>query len=242
MRCWYRFFRPGGWSWWISSSNLAWTRGSWFSPMRSRPTRAGSGIRRRGSRWTRIGSGKLWGRLRRRIRKCCGEYADRRLRGEQGLPAQTLRLDRTKLRGCSAAELAASIASRTQLQTVLAVRFADRICLPSVGALAFAIRDVGPTRLASRSILLQAVGGGRRVKAKIHVTLKQGILDPQGKAIEHALETLGFKSASNVRVGKYLELDLKETDKAKAEVEVKSMCEKLLANTIIEEYRYELQE
>jgi phosphoribosylformylglycinamidine synthase len=78
------------------------------------------------------------------------------------------------------------------------------------------------------------------VKAKIHVTLKQGILDPQGKAIEHALETLGFKNAANVRVGKYLELDLDEQDRAKAEVEVKSMCEKLLANTIIEEYRFEL--
>ncbi|MCP9469033.1 MAG: phosphoribosylformylglycinamidine synthase subunit PurS [Nitrospira sp.] len=78
------------------------------------------------------------------------------------------------------------------------------------------------------------------MKAKIHVTLKQGILDPQGKAIEHALETLGFKNAANVRVGKYLELDLDERDRAKAEVEVKSMCEKLLANTIIEEYRFEL--
>jgi phosphoribosylformylglycinamidine synthase PurS subunit len=78
------------------------------------------------------------------------------------------------------------------------------------------------------------------VKAKIHVTLKQGILDPQGKAIEHALETLGFKAASNVRVGKYLELDLKDTARDKAEAEVKAMCEKLLANTIIEEYRYEL--
>jgi phosphoribosylformylglycinamidine synthase len=78
------------------------------------------------------------------------------------------------------------------------------------------------------------------VKAKIHVTLKQGILDPQGKAIEHALETLGFKNAANVRVGKYLELDLDEQDRARAEVEVKSMCEKLLANTIIEEYRFEL--
>jgi len=78
------------------------------------------------------------------------------------------------------------------------------------------------------------------VKAKIHVTLKQGILDPQGKAIEHALDSLGFNNAANVRVGKYVELDLQETDKAKAEVEVKSMCEKLLANTIIEEYRYEL--
>lgn len=78
------------------------------------------------------------------------------------------------------------------------------------------------------------------MKAKIHVTLKQGILDPQGKAIEHALESLGFKNAANVRVGKYMELDLMEHDKAKAEAQVKSMCEKLLANTIIEEYRYEL--
>jgi phosphoribosylformylglycinamidine synthase len=78
------------------------------------------------------------------------------------------------------------------------------------------------------------------VKAKIHVTLKQGILDPQGKAIEHALESLGFKNTGNVRVGKYMELELKETDKAKADAEVKQMCEKLLANTIVEEYRYEL--
>ncbi|MBH0193862.1 MAG: phosphoribosylformylglycinamidine synthase subunit PurS [Nitrospira sp.] len=78
------------------------------------------------------------------------------------------------------------------------------------------------------------------MKVKIHVTLKQGILDPQGKAIEHALDSLGFKHAANVRVGKYMELDLDQTDRAKAEAEVKAMCEKLLANTIIEEYRYEL--
>jgi len=78
------------------------------------------------------------------------------------------------------------------------------------------------------------------VKAKIHVTLKKGILDPQGKAIEHALETLGFKSVSNVRMGKYLELDVNEQDRGKAEAQVKAMCDKLLANTIIEEYRYEL--
>ena len=78
------------------------------------------------------------------------------------------------------------------------------------------------------------------MKAKIHVTLKSGILDPQGKAIEHALDSLGFKNTANVRVGKYMELDLKETDKAKAEAELKQMCEKLLANTIIEEYWYEL--
>ncbi|OQW34448.1 MAG: phosphoribosylformylglycinamidine synthase [Nitrospira sp. SG-bin1] len=79
------------------------------------------------------------------------------------------------------------------------------------------------------------------MKAKIHVTLKPGILDPQGKAIEHALDTLGFKNAANVRVGKYMELELQEQDKIKAEAEVKAMCEKLLANTIVEEYRYELQ-
>jgi phosphoribosylformylglycinamidine synthase len=87
-------------------------------------------------------------------------------------------------------------------------------------------------------------GGGRAgepiVKAKVHVTLKQGILDPQGKAIEHALQSLGFQSASNVRVGKYMELDLNETDRAKAETLLKQMCEKLLANTVIEEYRFEL--
>ncbi len=79
------------------------------------------------------------------------------------------------------------------------------------------------------------------MKAKIHVTLKQGILDPQGKAIEHALDSLGFKNTTNVRVGKYMELDLDQNDMAKAEAEVKGMCEKLLANTIIEEYRYELE-
>ncbi len=79
------------------------------------------------------------------------------------------------------------------------------------------------------------------MKAKIHVTLKQGILDPQGKAIEHALNSLGFKNAANVRVGKYMEVDVHETDRAKADAQVKQMCEKLLANTVIEEYRYELQ-
>jgi phosphoribosylformylglycinamidine synthase subunit PurS len=79
------------------------------------------------------------------------------------------------------------------------------------------------------------------VKAKIHVTLKQGILDPQGKAIEHALDSLGFKNTSNVRVGKYMEVDVDEMDKTKADAAVKAMCEKLLANTIVEEYQYELQ-
>ncbi len=81
---------------------------------------------------------------------------------------------------------------------------------------------------------------GRNVKAKIQVTLKKGILDPQGKAVEHALEALGFDSASSVRVGKYIELDLNESAKDQAEAKVKAMCEKLLANTVIEEYRYEV--
>lgn len=78
------------------------------------------------------------------------------------------------------------------------------------------------------------------MKAKIHVTLKQGILDPQGKAIEHALDSLGFKNAGNVRVGKYMEVDVNEPDLAKADAQVQQMCEQLLANTVIEDYRYEL--
>jgi phosphoribosylformylglycinamidine synthase PurS subunit len=79
------------------------------------------------------------------------------------------------------------------------------------------------------------------MKAKIHVTLKQGILDPQGKAVEHALATLGYEAVSNVRIGKHIELDLDETAMPDAEAQVKAMCEKLLANTIIEEYTYELE-
>lgn len=80
-----------------------------------------------------------------------------------------------------------------------------------------------------------------KMRAKIHVTLKQGILDPQGKAIEHALDSLGFKNTANMRVGKYMEVDLNEADRVKADAQVKQMCEKLLANTVIEDYRYELQ-
>lgn len=79
------------------------------------------------------------------------------------------------------------------------------------------------------------------MRAKIHVTLKQGILDPQGKAIEHALDSLGFKNTANMRVGKYMEVDVNEADRVKADAQVKQMCEKLLANTVIEDYRYELQ-
>jgi len=80
------------------------------------------------------------------------------------------------------------------------------------------------------------------MKAKVHVTLKNGVLDPQGKAIEHALSTLGFGGVDEVRQGKYIELDLAETDPAKAKAEVESMCKQLLANTVIENYSIDLEE
>ena len=78
------------------------------------------------------------------------------------------------------------------------------------------------------------------MKARVHVTLKQGVLDPQGEAIRHALGALGFDGVNGVRQGKVIELDLAETDTAKAEAAVKDMCEKLLANTVIENYSIDL--
>jgi phosphoribosylformylglycinamidine synthase len=78
------------------------------------------------------------------------------------------------------------------------------------------------------------------MKAKIRITLKKGVLDPQGKAIEGALGSLGFIGVENVRQGKYIELEMAETDVEKARVQIRSMCEKLLANTIIENYDIEL--
>lgn len=78
------------------------------------------------------------------------------------------------------------------------------------------------------------------MKAKIKITLKNGVLDPQGKAIEGALSSLGFAGVNGVRQGKYFEVDVAETDKAKAEAAIKQMCEKLIANTVIENYDIEL--
>lgn len=78
------------------------------------------------------------------------------------------------------------------------------------------------------------------MKAKVHVTLKSGVLDPQGKAIAHALENLGFGGVGDVRQGKYIEIELAEKDRVAAEHAVKQMCEKLLANTVIENYAIEL--
>lgn len=74
------------------------------------------------------------------------------------------------------------------------------------------------------------------IKARVTVTLKNGVLDPQGKAIEGALGALGFEGVGHVRQGKVFDLELDSADKAKAEENLKAMCEKLLANTVIENY------
>ena len=78
------------------------------------------------------------------------------------------------------------------------------------------------------------------MKARVHVMLKDGVLDPQGEAVRHALGTLGFAGVEGVRQGKVIDLDLAATDRAAAEVEVRAMCEKLLSNTVIEKYTIEI--
>ncbi len=77
------------------------------------------------------------------------------------------------------------------------------------------------------------------MKARIRVMLKPGILDPQGAAIAHALKALGFNNVAEVRVGKLIELELTDRSPAAVEQELRAMCEKLLANPVIEEYRIE---
>jgi len=78
------------------------------------------------------------------------------------------------------------------------------------------------------------------VKARIHITLKNGVLDPQGKAVQHALTSLGFAGVEDVRQGKFIEIDLKESDREAAKASVEQMCRTLLANTVIENYQVEL--
>ena len=78
------------------------------------------------------------------------------------------------------------------------------------------------------------------MKARIRITLKNGVLDPQGKAIQGALGALGFNGVDDVRQGKYIEVALTEKDEAKAKALVERMCKDLLANTVIENYSYEL--
>jgi phosphoribosylformylglycinamidine synthase subunit PurS len=78
------------------------------------------------------------------------------------------------------------------------------------------------------------------MRARVHVTLKRGVLDPQGEAVRHALGTLGFDGVGEVRVGKVIEVELAGSDPEAARAQVGEMCEKLLANTIIENYDVEI--
>jgi phosphoribosylformylglycinamidine synthase len=78
------------------------------------------------------------------------------------------------------------------------------------------------------------------MRVKIFVSLKNGVLDPQGKAIERSLHSLGYNEAHDVRVGKYLELEVDAGSRDAAEIRIREMCDKLLANTVIEDYRFEI--
>ncbi len=80
------------------------------------------------------------------------------------------------------------------------------------------------------------------MKARIHITLKHGVLDPQGKAIANALGGLGFGGIGEVRQGKFIEIEIDETDPARARENVEAMCTRLLANTVIEDYRIDIEE
>jgi len=80
------------------------------------------------------------------------------------------------------------------------------------------------------------------MKAIVNVYLKEGVLDPQGKAVHHALGSLGFDTVTDVRIGKQIVLELEESDKTKAMEELKQMAETLLANTVIEDYDIEIVE
>ena len=78
------------------------------------------------------------------------------------------------------------------------------------------------------------------MKARIRVMLKDGVLDPQGEAVRHALGALGFAGVEGVRQGKVIEIDLAESDAGAAQAQLKAMCDRLLANPVIETYRIEL--
>jgi phosphoribosylformylglycinamidine synthase PurS subunit len=77
-------------------------------------------------------------------------------------------------------------------------------------------------------------------KATVYVTLRESVLDPQGNAVQESLHSLGYEEVGEVRIGKYMELEINSEDQKKAEQRVKDMCEKLLANTVIEDYRFDV--
>lgn len=88
---------------------------------------------------------------------------------------------------------------------------------------------------------LRVIRKGDGMKAKIYVTLKNGVLDPQGKAVMGALKSMSFGEVCDVRIGKFMELELNAESKETEEARIKDMCEKLLANTVIENYRIEIE-
>ena len=80
------------------------------------------------------------------------------------------------------------------------------------------------------------------MKAKVYVTLKKGVLDPQGKAVCGALESMGYKEVKSLRIGKFIEVELDASSKGNTEKRLKEMCERLLANTVVEDYKVEIEE
>ena len=80
------------------------------------------------------------------------------------------------------------------------------------------------------------------MRVKIFVSLKNGVLDPQGKAVEQSLHTLGYKEVQDVRVGKFVELNLQASSREAGEGRIREMCDKLLANPVIENFHYEISE
>lgn len=79
------------------------------------------------------------------------------------------------------------------------------------------------------------------IKANVYVTMKQSVVDPQGNAIQSSLSAMGVQGIGKVRVGKFIELQLQTTDRTEAEKQVREICEKLLVNTVVEDYRFELE-
>ena len=127
----------------------------------------------------------------------------------------------------------------------VALTFVVPYVVATVGALGAKSADPGPAAACQPQApglvsTRESGDGDGPVKARVHVTLKPGVLDPQGKAIHNALGTLGFDSVTGVRQGKFLEIELTESDPERARQDLEAMCEKLLANTVIENYRVEL--
>ena len=84
-------------------------------------------------------------------------------------------------------------------------------------------------------------GGEKMFEAQIKVTLKKTVADPQGLTVKHALDSLNFSGLEDIRMGKFITLQLKAKDEAEAKIQVESMCQKLLANPIIEDYSFEVK-